>query len=165
MPTPGAEAAPVVHYAPSELSLNGVTMPVRFWPGLSGSTTLGVNRTSAETSVAGASVLLSLTSLLDIDSWTLMSQSTSIRLVSADGLPRISYAEVTLGGTSQVYIRDGVVRYAEGSAIPLAGLTTLTAGGTLQIDKGQKARMNLEVRSVDVHGTVLVEKWVVNLDG
>lgn len=165
MPAPGADAASVVHHQPSDLSLNGVTMPVRFWYGLSGSTTLGVNETSAVTSVSGASVLLSLTSLLDIESWTLRSQLTSIRLVHADGLPRISYAEVTLGGTSQVYIHDGVIQWAEGDAVPLAGLTTLTAGGTLQIDKGQRASMTLEVRSVDIRGIVLVEQWIINLDG
>lgn len=162
--TPLGEAAVGVA-STSELAMRDVVIPVTFAAGLTGTTTLGTNRTSAQTDVPSAGTLVSATSLVLVESRTLQGQTTNMRLASVSGLSRVSTATVTLGGTTQISISNGELLRLEGPGVPLAGGTSLTAGGDLQVTKGNNAHLTIDVVSRDSRGIELVEQWVLVLKG
>lgn len=162
---PAGEAAVTVVVSTTELRMREVVIPVTFAAGLTGTTALGTNRTSASTEVPSAGTLISATSLLLVESRTLEAQTTSMRLASVSGLSRVATATVTLGGTTQISISNGEILKAEGPGVPLAAGTSLTAGGDLQVSMGNNAHLTIEAVSRDSRGIELVEQWVLVLKG
>lgn len=167
-----ALVAPVVQGATtltahSSVGVGEPVVPVRFSPGLDGTTTLNAPATRAETTLPDAPTLISLNSLIDVHNDGPAAQDVRLVFHSATGLPRVEMLTVSLSGTEQIVVRDGVVEKASGAPVTIVQGTFNTAGGDLRISKGQQASVRLDVVSTEsLTGEArLVERWVLHLSG
>lgn len=145
----------------------GVVVPAKLAAGTQGATTLGANATRATTTVSQGNPPVTYTSLLVIKSSTSAAQSTTLRYVSATNLNRVTAATITLGGSAQVVIVNGVVTQSAGSAQALASTASLTLAGV--IDKSSAGAsitlvLELVTSPTATPGADLVERWTLQIN-
>jgi hypothetical protein len=144
----------------------GVAIADTLAAGSQGTTTLGVNATSASTSLAGKASPQSFTSLLLAQSATTRNQTVHLALASASGLANVTQATIALGGIAQVAIVAGNVTQSAGSGVTLAGASSLTLSApTLQMTaKNARATLAIDVTyATPSGGVVLAERWTLSV--
>lgn len=131
--------------------------------GAKGSTTLGVNATSATTSVNLGTGATGFSSLLVLHSASASSQQAYLRVRTSADAGTVAGATITLNGVTQVVVLNGNATQASGAAValPAGGNLTLAATGMSAARKSDVGSLVIDVIVGPSATAAVVEGWTL----